>query len=102
MSLKFFSPRAARELEQAATRIAQSNPDAAEEFLRAALTAAARIVSRPGLGSVRAHVSPRYRFWPLTRYSYLLVYDATTTPVLILRVAHMRRDLPKLLSDLPD
>jgi toxin ParE1/3/4 len=102
VSVKFFTPRAARELERAAAQIAENNPDAAEGFLQAALTAAARVASRPGLGSIRAHAPLRYRFWPLTRYSHLLVYDATATPVLILRVVHMRRDLPELLSDLPD
>ena len=101
MSLALFAPRAARELERAAAQIAENNPSVAEAFLRAALTAATRLVSRPGLGSTRSHVPSRYRFWPLTRYSYLLVYDTSTEPVLILRVIHMRRDLPKLLSDLP-
>ena len=59
----------------------------------------------------RAPVSPEFfapqaarelerRLWPLTRYSCLLVYDAAIDP-LILRVVHMRRDLPKLLSGLP-
>ncbi|HME27907.1 MAG TPA: type II toxin-antitoxin system RelE/ParE family toxin [Acetobacteraceae bacterium] len=101
MSLEFFAPQAARELERAVAQIAESNPAAAEAFLRTALAAATRIASRPGLGSVRPHLPSRYRFWPLTRYSYLLVYDATTDPALILRVVHMRRDLPKLLSDVP-
>jgi toxin ParE1/3/4 len=100
VTLEIFAPQAARELEHAAAQIAENNPDAAEAFLRAALTAATRIASRPGLGSARPHVPPRFRFWPLTRYSYLLVYDASTEPVVILRVVHMRRDLPKLLSDL--
>jgi plasmid stabilization system protein ParE len=100
VSLDFFSPLATRELERAATRIAERDPQAAEAFLQAALTAAGRVVARPGLGSVRPYVPPRYRFWALTRYRYLLVYDATTTPVQIVRVVHMRRDLPKLLSRL--
>lgn len=102
MSIDSFAPRAARELEHAAARIAEDRPDAAEAFLRAAITAAARIVVRPGLGSVRSYVPSRYRFWPLARYPYLLVYDTTTEPVRILRVVHMKRDLPRVLADLPD
>ena len=102
MSLDFFAPRAARELERAAVRIAEDNPAAAEAFLQAALAAAARVVGRPGLGSIRPYVPPRYRFWALTRYSYLLVYDATREPVRIVRVVHMRRDLPHILRSLPD
>ena len=93
MSLEFFAPRAARELERAAAQIAENNPSAAEAFLRIDRhNPYCRPPSRPNLPSC-------YRFWPLRRYSYLLVYDATTEPVLILRVVHMRRDLPKLLSD---
>ena len=88
-------------MERAAAQIADSNPVAAEAFLRAALTAAARIAFRPNLGSIRPYIPRRYRFWPLTRYRYLLVYDTTTKPVQILRVIHMRRELPRLLSDLP-
>jgi toxin ParE1/3/4 len=99
VSLEFFAPRAARELERAAAQIAENNPPAAEAFLRAALTAATRIAARPGLGSARPNLPSRYRFWPMRRYSYLMVYDAMTEPVLILRVIHMRRDLPKLLLD---
>ena len=61
-----------------------------------------RVGANPGLGSVRPYVPTRYRFWSLTRYRYLLVYDSTTTPVQIVRVVHMRRDLPRLLADLRD
>lgn len=102
MSIDCFTPRPARELEAAAERIAEDRPDAAEAFLQAALRAAARIVERPRLGSVRPYVPPRYRFWPLRRYSYLLVYDTMAEPVRILRVVHMRRDLPRVLAHLPD
>jgi plasmid stabilization system protein ParE len=40
VSLGFFAPRAARELERATVLTAESNPAAAEAFLRAALAAA--------------------------------------------------------------
>jgi plasmid stabilization system protein ParE len=68
--------------------------------LQAAPTAAARLVAGPGLDSVRTYVPPPYRFWPLTHYRYLLAHDATTTPVQIVRVMHVRRDLPKPASTL--
>lgn len=101
MSEELFAPRAALELEQAAVRIAADRPQAAEVFLTAALTAATRLATNPGLGSSRAYVPPRYRFWPLVRFNYLLVYDATREPVQILRVVHTARDLPRLLAELP-
>jgi len=46
--------------------------------------------------------SMRYRFWALTRYSCLPVYDSFSEPVRIVRVVHMRRDLPRVLAHLPD
>jgi toxin ParE1/3/4 len=100
VTIDIFTPRAARELEAAAERIAEDRPDSAEAFLLAALRAAARLVERPRLGSVRPYVPSRYRFWPLRRYSYLLVYDTMAEPVRILRVVHMRRDLPRALTQL--
>jgi len=55
VSIDIFTPRAARELEEAAERIAEDRPDAAEALLLAALKAAARLVERPQLGSVRPY-----------------------------------------------
>jgi toxin ParE1/3/4 len=102
VSLDYFAPRAGRELANAAARIAEDNPDAAEIFLQSALRAAARVVARPDLGSVRPYAPRRYRFWPVSRYPYLLVYDTATAPAVILRVAHMAQDLPRLLASLPE
>lgn len=62
--------------------------------------AARRLGANPRLGSVRPYVPERFRAWPLTRYGYLLVYDAGTDPVQILRIVHMARDLPRVLADL--
>lgn len=65
------------------------------------MDAAQRLGSHPTMGATRLHLAPsRYRFWPLRRYPYLLVYTADTTPPRILRVVHMARDLPALLADL--
>jgi plasmid stabilization system protein ParE len=69
VTIDIFTPRAARELEAAAERSAEDRPDSAEAFLLAALRAAARLIERPRLGSVRPYVPSRYRFWPLRRYS---------------------------------
>ncbi|MEO5347532.1 MAG: hypothetical protein H7834_14330 [Magnetococcus sp. YQC-9] len=40
------------------------------------------------------------RFLCLTGFPYILVYDSTPTPPLILRVFHGARELPELLEDL--
>jgi len=36
-----------------------------------------------------------YRFWSLTRFGYVLVHDAETDPLEILRFVHTKRDLPE-------
>jgi plasmid stabilization system protein ParE len=51
---------------------------------------------------VRPHLPPPYRFWSLTRFGYVLVYDPQTDPVEILRFVHTKRDLPRVLADLRD
>ncbi len=73
---------------------AQAMNDAVELVAR-------RLGENPALGHVQPFVPAHYRFWSLTRFAYLLVYDSTTDPVRIVRVAHMARDLPRLLADLP-
>jgi plasmid stabilization system protein ParE len=95
------TPQAERELHHALRAIAKDNADAARGMNDAVLEAAARIGSRPLLGRAGVYVPTRYRFWSLTRYGYLLVYDATLEPVQIVRVVSTRRDLPRLLADLP-
>jgi toxin ParE1/3/4 len=41
-----------------------------------------------------------YRFWSLSRFPYILVYDTRVRPARIARVVHMARDLGPLLADL--
>ena len=43
---------------------------------------------------------PSIRVWSLSSFSLLLVYNATTDPVRILRIVHTSRDLPKALKNL--
>lgn len=75
---------------------------AAERLKHAVADAARRIRQNPLLGSVRSHLPPPYRFWSLTRFGYVLVYDPQTDPVEILRFVHTKRDLPRVLADLRD
>ena len=65
---------------------------------------AARLIgARPLAGRQRPELLPGpYRFWSLVRFSYVMVYDPETDPVLILRLVHTRRDLPRALADLRD
>ncbi len=95
------TPLAQRELQHALHQIAKDNKAAARGLNDAVLEAANRLGTRPGLGRLALYVPPRYRFWSLTQFGYLMVYDATLEPVQIVRVVSARRDLPRLLADLP-
>ncbi len=92
------TPRAQRELDKALRSIAADNVAAARAMNDAVLLAARRLGANPLLGDVRPGLPPRYRFWSLTRYSYVLVYDPSKMPVRIVRVLHTARDLPRLLT----
>ena len=99
MTSRIFSPRAQREMREAAVWIAEDNPAAAEALLAAAIGAARRLQARPKLGRVRLELAPqRYRFWSLRGFPYLLVYDAKADPPVILRFVHQSRDLPGVLD----
>jgi plasmid stabilization system protein ParE len=92
------TPLAQRELQNALRDIAANNQAAARGLNDAVLEAAKLLGARPCIGRTGRYVPQRYRFWSLTRYG---VYDATLDPVQIVRVVSMRRDLPRLLGDLP-
>ena len=94
-------PRARAELREALRTIGRGNMSAARAMNDAVELAARRLGENPALGHVRPFVPAHYRFCSLTRFAYLLVYDSTTDPVRIVRLAHTARDLPRLLADLP-
>ncbi len=97
------TPAARREAEHAVRWLAKRNPAASRDLRQAILDAARLIGARPLAGRRRPElVGERYRFWALTRFPYLLVYDPASDPVQILRLVHMRQDLPRALADLAD
>lgn len=65
--------------------------------------AARRIGERPRLGRQEPTLAdPRYRFWSLSGFPYLIVYRPDTSPPSIVRFVHTARDLPPLLAELHD
>ena len=66
--------------------------------------AARRIGERPGIGHVRLELAPaRYRFWRLTGFPYVLVYEVEAKPPRVARMLHLARDFAPLLTELaPD
>ena len=96
-----FSPRARRELREAAEWIAEDSPAAAEALLRAAIQATDMITSKPGLAHFRLDLATdRFRFWPLRGFPYILVFDVNRSPPVVARMVHQSRDLPAILGDL--
>lgn len=95
--------RARRELARAVQQIAEDNPDAADRLNTAVLGATHLIGAKPAAGTQRRHLAgPRYRFWSLPQFRYVLVYTDATEPPRILRLLHTSRDLPPLLAGLRD
>jgi toxin ParE1/3/4 len=103
VTLDFLAPSAEADLVRAASELARDNELAADSFREAALRSIGRIVERPLIGHVRLDLAPEiYRFWRVAGFPYLIVYNAVRRPPLVLRVLHMRRDLPPLLNKLSD
>lgn len=101
MTPGLLTPRARRELRQAAEWIAADNPIAAENLLATALAAAKLTTQKPLLARVQLSLAPaRYRFWSLRGYPYLLVIDTENDPPVVARFVHQARDLPAVLDDL--
>jgi plasmid stabilization system protein ParE len=96
-----FSQQARREIAQV---LAGMQHVAAQKALRVAVeTSARRLGINPFMGRIAPpYVPAPYRFWSLTRFGYVMVYDPATDPVEILRFVHTRRDLPRVLADLTD
>ena len=102
MTPAIFGPAARADLRQALDWIAQDN-EAAAHAMQATLQSARRIVARPQLGPQRPEMLPApFRFWRVSGFPYLLVYDAARQPPVVLRLLHMARDLRPLLANLSD
>ena len=95
------APCARTDLLSATSWIAKDNRTAARGLRQAVLKAAERIDAHPEIGTLRPDLAdPPIRFIPLTGFPYLVVYDPTQSPALILRVFHGARDLPTVLRSL--
>jgi toxin ParE1/3/4 len=101
MTAARFAPRARRDLLAAARWIAKENPRAAQALRETVAAATDRIGKHPDIGVIRSElVDAPYRFLFLTGFPYVVVYNSTSLPPLILRILHGARDLPELLKDL--
>ncbi|MBF0169277.1 MAG: type II toxin-antitoxin system RelE/ParE family toxin [Alphaproteobacteria bacterium] len=99
MTAARLSPRARNDLLLAMRWIANEDPLAADALRSAIAEAAKRIGTHPDIGVLRPNLAdPPYRFLTLVGLPYLIVYNATRKPPLILRILHGARDLPEIFS----
>lgn len=93
--------RARTDLQEALRWIARDSLQAANDLNDLVEAAGFHIGANPEIGSHRSMLADlRYRFWPLQRHPYLVIYTNETRPPRIVRVVHSARDLPVVLADL--
>jgi toxin ParE1/3/4 len=100
MKAAVLSPRAREDLLLAVRWIVKDNPTAARALRDAVATAAQRIGEFPELGAAHERLAPLpYRFLSLTGFPYVIVYNSSLAPPLILRILHGARDIPEVLRE---
>lgn len=80
----------------------ESAEQAAYGFIDALEVAYAHISRNPATGSPRyanALSLPGLRFWPLTRYPYLVFYAERVDHIDVWRVLHSHRDIPAWMAE---
>ncbi len=99
MARAILTPRAGRELVEAAAWIAKDSRIAAKGLRRAVDRALELIGQHPDIGVHRPELArDPVRFHLLSGYPYLLVYLSDRRPPAIVRLIHGARDLEQVLS----
>jgi toxin ParE1/3/4 len=95
--------RAERDIDGAIDYYLSENaPDAALGFIDAAEQAYSHISRHPATGSSRYAIElnlPGLRFWPLSRYPYLVFYLERDDHIDVWRVLHSSRDIPAWMQE---
>ena len=89
--------RAEAALDEIWLWIAQDNIAAAEEFTDRVEAAENRLGRFPEIGQARPDLAEGVRHWPLP--PYLIIYRVEPDCVLVLRIVHGARDLPRLFRN---
>lgn len=78
--------------------ISRDDPNAARRIISTLFETFDKIAAMPWIGRRRDDVKvDRYRFYPAPARPYIIVYDPTRTPLVIVRVVHGHRDMPRLI-----
>lgn len=86
------------ELREAATWIAADSPRAAAKFRDAVGRACRLLAEHPYSGTRSDFLIEPFRRIVLQGFPYVLIYDASQRPPVVVRVLHGARNLPTLLA----
>jgi toxin ParE1/3/4 len=101
MKRAIFSSRARQEFLKAVRWIAKDNPSSAKSLREVVQKSTLNLAEYPFSGIERIDIAaPPTRFLILPGFSYIIVYDASIKPPVVLRFLHEARDLPELLENL--
>jgi len=90
------SPRADTDINSIWNYVAQDNPAAADGVEQEIQQAIEKLAKNPNFGHFRDDIAPReYRFYRI--FSYLIIYRIEEDILIVVRVIHGARDLPKLI-----
>ena len=90
------TPEALEDLDNIQQYISADNPVAAENLIEECFSVFDILSKTPLMGHRREDLTPRnVRFWNI--HSYLIIYDATTDPISIIRVLSGYRDISSIL-----
>jgi len=104
MFLLVIQARARDDIDEIADHIYEDQPEAAIRFVRAAQATALQLAEYPFSGAAfREYIPthPKLRYYPVVDFhNYLLLYEFDGTTLVIIRVMHGARDIPKLLNQM--
>jgi len=93
----WLEPIARKDLQQILRYIGLDNMTASEKMRELFYDAFRKLGDNPHIGHERGDLTGKpVRFWPVHR-SYMIVYDAQTNPVIILRIYNGARDIASVL-----
>ncbi len=84
------------DLVEAALRIAEENPLAADRWLDTIEEKCRLLAQMPGLGRKRPDLAPELRGFPIG--NYIIFYRAVPEGIQVIRVLHGARDLPEMFD----
>ena len=98
MSSYVLSIDADLDLDEIWEYIARDSINAADRWIAELFDTCELLGKTPGIGHRREDLTRRdVRFWPI--YSYLVVYQRSSRPLLVIAVLHGNRDVKRLLQD---